>query len=118
MIGIVSVKGMEKMESRNHMHISPTELPDVLLKYVGKQGYTVNNVGMSGSEVCIYEKYIRKIQPENDETDNENRIGHRIPVPSIPAYCVQNGLAFAVWIIVSKGCIPEERRYLTLSRGC
>lgn len=27
--------------------ISPAELPDVFLKYVGKQGYTVNNVGMS-----------------------------------------------------------------------
>ena len=76
------------------------ELPAEIQNYVGTREYEVNNIGMSESEVRIYDQYVLKIQAGNDETDNENRmvnwIANRIPVPSIHAYCEQNGLAYTL----------------------
>ena len=78
--------------------ISRIELPNAIREYVGNQEYKINNVGMSESEVRIYDKYVLKIQPESVETDNEysivNWLGHSIPLPSIPAYCKQGGRAY------------------------
>lgn len=75
-------------------------LPDDIKKYVDSQNYVINDIGMSESEVRIYDKYVLKIQPESEETDNEylivNWLGHGIPVPSIPVYCKQNGLAYTL----------------------
>ena len=75
-------------------------LPKDILDYVGEQEYKINNTGMSDSEVRIYDEYVLKIQPESKETDNEysavKRIDGRIPVPSIPVYCTQDGLAYTL----------------------
>ena len=80
--------------------IIPTELPGEIREYIGKQEFTINNTGMSDSEVRIYDKYVLKIQPESRETDNEysavNRLGNSIPIPSIPVYCKQDGFAYTL----------------------
>ena len=54
--------------------ISQIELPNDIREYVGEQKYKINNIGMSESEVRIYDNYVLKIQPESEETDNEYSI--------------------------------------------
>ena len=75
-------------------------IPDVIQKYTDGQKYTTTGVGMSGSEVRIYEEYVLKIQPRSDETDNEfavvNWLENRIPTPAIPVYHVQDNVAFTL----------------------
>ena len=52
------------------------------------------------SEVRIYDNYVLKIQPQSPETENEyqmiKRLNGRLPVPSIPAYEIHNGLAYTL----------------------
>lgn len=92
-------------------------LPDDIKKYVGSQNYVINDVGMSESEVRIYDKYVLKIQPESGETDNEywmvNGLGHGISVPSIPVYCKQDGLAYTLMTKVDgeRLCAKEHLEY-------
>ena len=94
-----------------------TELPDEIREYVGKQVYKINTTGMSDSEVRIYDKYVLKIQPESKETDNEysavKRLDRRIPIPSIPVYCKQDGLAYTLMTKVDGEmlCSKENMAY-------
>jgi len=80
--------------------LSQIELPNDIWEYVGNQKYEINDVGMSESEVRIYDKYVLKIQPENEETDNEylmvNWLNHQIPIPSIPVYSKKDGFAYTL----------------------
>lgn len=46
-------------------------LPTKIESILGGLPYQVNDVGMSGSEVRIYDDYVLKIQPQTVETDNE-----------------------------------------------
>ena len=75
-------------------------LPEVIQKAVGTEKYTVDKIGESTSEVRIYDNYVLKIQPHSLETDNEVQfvrwINGRLPVPSILAYEIYNGLAYTL----------------------
>ena len=75
-------------------------LPEAIRKAVGTEKYTVDKIGESGSEVRIYDNYVLKIQLQSPETDNEYQfvrwINGRLPVPSIPAYEIHNGLAYTL----------------------
>ena len=75
-------------------------LPEVIKKAVGTEKYTVDKIGESGSEIRIYDNYVLKIQSQSPETDNEVQIvrwlNRRLPVPSIPAYEIQYGLAYTL----------------------
>ena len=91
---------MKKWGMAKVCRISQTELPNIIREYVGNQKYEINNIGMSESEVRIYDKYVLKIQPESVETDNEysivNWLNHCIPIPSIPVYYKQGGRAYTL----------------------
>ena len=75
-------------------------LPEVIQKAVGTEKYTVDKIGESKSEVRIYDNYVLKIQPQSPETENEyqmiKRLNGRLPVPSILAYEIYNGLAYTL----------------------
>lgn len=75
-------------------------LPEAIQKAVGTEKHTVDKIGESGSEVRVYANYVLKIQPHSLETDNEYQfvrwINGRLPVPSIPAYEIHNGLAYTL----------------------
>ena len=75
-------------------------LPEVIQKAVGTEKYTVDKIGESTSEVRIYDNYVLKIQPQSPETENEyqmiKRLNGRLPVPSILAYEIYNGLAYTL----------------------
>ena len=76
------------------------ELPVEIQNYVNILEYDVNDVGMSDSEVRIYDKYVLKIQPKSDETDNEHLMArwleHKIPIPTILSYSTQDDLAYTL----------------------
>ena len=75
-------------------------LPEKINDMIGTQEYTVDSIGESGSEVRVYEKYVLKIQPHNQETDNEAAIvrwlNGRLLLPQIPVYTVEDGTAFTL----------------------
>lgn len=79
---------------------SKEELPLELQSYVEGQEYELNDIGMSESEVRIYDNYVLKIQPKSEETDNEysivNWLNHCIPIPSIPVYYKQGGRVYTL----------------------
>ncbi len=85
------------MENKELLFNTIRELPSEIEQYVGSESYELNSVGMSGSAVRIYDRYVLKIQPQSPETDNEAAIvrwlGEKLPVPAIPAYCVKDGIA-------------------------
>lgn len=75
-------------------------LPEAIQKAVGTEKYTVDKIGESTSEVRIYDNYVLKIQPQSPETENEyqmiKRLNGRLPVSSILAYEIYNGLAYTL----------------------
>jgi kanamycin kinase/aminoglycoside 3'-phosphotransferase-3 len=75
-------------------------LPETIRKFVATEKYTADKIGESDSEVRIYDNFVLKIQPQSPETDNEYHIvkwlSGRLPVPSIPAYEIHNGLAYTL----------------------
>lgn len=77
-----------------------TNIPDDILEIVGNDRYTLSSIGMSSSEVRIYGNYVLKIQPHNEETDNEFLMTRwlcgRIPIPEILTYRVVKDTAFTL----------------------
>ena len=67
---------------------------------VGTKAYLVDNVGMSDSQVRIYDEFVLKIQPQSAETNNEAEIarwvGNKIPIPTIIEYCVVNDISYTL----------------------
>ena len=45
-------------------------IPEEIQRIIGKETYSLDKVGMSGSEVRIYDNHVLKIEPQNEETDN------------------------------------------------
>ena len=90
-------------------------IPGEISNIVGSAKYSLNDVGMSGSEVRIYDEYVLKIQPWSSETDNEHLlikwVGGRIPLPEILAYKVENGIAYTLMSKV-KGQMLCSAEYL------
>lgn len=80
--------------------VNKMQLPDEIRKIVDGQEYEINDVGMSESEVRIYENYVLKIQPKSIETDNEYSmicwLNQRIPTPTILVYCEKDNLAYTL----------------------
>lgn len=91
---------------------SKEELPLELQSYVEGQEYELNDIGMSESEVRIYEKYVLKIQPKSAETDNEYLMAQwlerQIPIPSIPSYCIKNSLAYTLMTKIDGDILCSE----------
>ena len=91
---------MHGSEAGRSIKMKAAVLPEVIKKAVGTEKYTVDKIGESGSEIRIYDNYVLKIQSQSPETDNEVQIvrwlNRRLPVPSIPAYEIQYGLAYTL----------------------
>ena len=75
-------------------------IPGEIQRIIGKETYSLDKVGMSGSEVRIYDNHVLKIEPQNEETDNAYAItkwlNQQLPVPTMLAYCVKNGMAYTL----------------------
>lgn len=75
-------------------------IPNEICEYIKDSTYEINEVGMSESQVYIFEKYVLKVQPATAETDNEYKILKWIygkcPTPTILEYIKQDGVAFTL----------------------
>ena len=75
-------------------------IPEEIQRIIGKETYSLDKVGMSGSEVRIYDNHVLKIEPQNEETDNAYAItkwlNQQLPIPTMLAYCVKNGMAYTL----------------------
>ena len=91
------------------------EVPEEIQLIVGPEEYSLNNAGMSDAEVRIYDNYVLKIQPQDDETDNEYEmtrwLDHQVPIPAILAYSVENGVAYTLMSRI-EGKMLCAREYL------
>ena len=76
------------------------ELPENIQAIVGGKEYSLDKVGMSDSEVRIYDNFVLKIRTQSEETNNEYAIakwvGNQIPIPTILEYCVVNGMSYTL----------------------
>ena len=75
-------------------------IPEKIQSIVGTKAYSVDNVGMSDSQVRIYDEFVLKIQPQSTETNNGVEIarwvGNKLPIPTIIEYCVVNGISYTL----------------------
>ena len=88
------------------------KLPQKILDFVSDLPYEVDEVGMSDSEVRIYDKYVLKIQRRSEETDNEYEISSflkdKISIPSILCYEVAGDIAFTLMTKVSGKMLCDD----------
>lgn len=93
----------------NHLK---NDIPNDIQKIVGTKPYELNDVGMSDSEVRIYDEYVLKIQPRSHETDNEYAmtkwIGKQIRIPEIFVYSVINDIAYTLMSKVDGQMLCED----------
>lgn len=73
-------------------------IPDKIRKIIGDRTYTIDSIGMSDSQVIIFDDMVLKIQPENVEARNEIQmmkwLNQKLPVPKILCYEEKNGLSY------------------------
>ena len=87
-------------------------IPQQIKDIIGNQKYDQNNIGMSESTVLMFPEYVLKIQKQSAETENEyevcSKLQDKIPVPKIPAYCVENGIAYTLMTRVTGRMLCDE----------
>lgn len=75
-------------------------LPECIRGMVKGKAYEQNMIGMSDSQVFMFEDMVLKIQPATEETENEVKICRwldgRIPVPELLGYAVAEGRAYSL----------------------
>ena len=73
-------------------------LPDNIQRLLANETYETDKIGMSGSQVLLFEDKVLKIQDDNDEAENEYRmmsyLSGRLPVPGIYSYEKENGKTY------------------------
>lgn len=74
--------------------------PKKISDYVKDLNCSMNEAGMSESQVYVYEKYVLKVQPATPETDNEYEVlkwlAGRCPTPTILEYEKEDGMAYTL----------------------
>jgi len=73
-------------------------IPENIKKIVGKDNYLIDNIGMSDSEVIIFNDKVLKIQNESQEAENEYTamkwLKGKLPIPEVVCYEKHNGRAY------------------------
>lgn len=74
------------------------QLPSTIQDNIGKRPYRLDDVGLSGSQVLLFDDMVLKIQPESDESKNELAIMQwldgKLPVPKIICHEATNGVSY------------------------
>ena len=70
-------------------------LPERIQKAIGERAYEMDDIGMSGSKVLMFDDMVLKIQPESAEAKTECEmmqwLQERLPVPKVIAHEVADG---------------------------
>ena len=85
-------------------------------QYTDEKKYTTDEVGMSDSQVLLFDDMVLKIQPHSEEADNEATVcgwlAQRIPTPKILAYEVSDGKSYCLMSKVPGKMICDDA-YMT-----
>lgn len=74
------------------------KIPDKIQKIIGEEAYSKDSVGMSGSQVLLFENMVLKIQPETEEAIREYQmldwLSDKLTVPRIVEYEKEAGISY------------------------
>lgn len=91
------------------------KLPLDLQKRLADEHYTLDNIGMSGSQVLIFADKVLKIQENSVESEHEvvmlQWLSGKFPVPKVLYHTVENGRSFLLMSRVH-GNMSCEKEYL------
>ena len=66
------------------------QLPDKIAALLSEKTYRTDDIGMSDASVLLFQDNVLKIQPDNEEAENEYRmmawLHGRLPVPEVLAF--------------------------------
>lgn len=87
--------------------------PERITNYIKNAAYTMNDVGLSGSRVYIFDRYVLKVQPKSEETDNEfeilNWLDGACPAPKILEYVKEDRLAYTLMTKIGGEMLCDEK---------
>lgn len=73
-------------------------LPEELKRMLEGQTYTMDDIGMSESQVLIFEDKVLKIRPQTEETESEcvmlTWLDGKLPVPKLLFHACENGIDY------------------------
>ncbi|BCN30821.1 APH(3') family aminoglycoside O-phosphotransferase [Anaeromicropila herbilytica] len=89
------------------------ELPESIKNIIGSRSFNVDTIGMSDAQVICFDDMVLKIEPYNEESDNEYHmmdwLSDKLPVPNILCSEKVNGISYLLMSRI-KGdmlCTPE-----------
>ena len=72
--------------------------PEKIYNLVAGENYKIDDIGMSGAAVLIYENKVLKVQEYNEEPENEYHmlqyLHGKLPVPKVYAYEISDGKSY------------------------
>lgn len=73
-------------------------IPESIKKIIGDRTYTIDTVGMSDSQVIVFNDMVLKIEKQREEAENEYRmmawLNDKLPVPKILCWEKKNGKSY------------------------
>ena len=80
-------------------------VPSKIKSLIENKPYTVDDIGMSGNQVLIFEDMVLKIEEKSVSVDRQVQMMRwlegKIPVPKVLAYEVENGKSYLLMSKVS-----------------
>lgn len=74
------------------------DIPNKIKEIIGDKSYSIDKIGMSGSQVICFDDMVLKIENQGEESDNEYRmmkwLQNKLPVPQIIHFENKDGLNY------------------------
>ncbi len=84
--------------NRRTVKVMTIIFPASINEIIKNKTYRIDSVGMSVSKVLLFEDMVLKIQPENEETQNEHLmmewLDGKLPVPKVICHEIQDGMDY------------------------
>lgn len=88
-------------------------IPKSIIKIIGSREYSIDTIGMSGSQVICFDDMVLKIEEQCEESDNEHKmvswLEGKLPVPKILYTHKENGMNYLLMSKVTgeMSCSPK-----------
>lgn len=73
-------------------------IPDKIQKLIGEKRFEIDNIGMSGASVYLYDDMVLKVESLSFESENEYKmmqwLNAKLPVPKIIEHTISNKLSY------------------------
>lgn len=88
------------------------EIPQTIKQKIGSRPYHCDSVGMSDSQVLMFDDRVLKIETTREEADNEYRmmnwLAGKLPVPEVLAFAKENGRNYLLMSRVEGRMLCDE----------